>query len=268
MIPDVRSSPAFRLAQATVVVAAVAFLLAVVVAGGDDGAGEPGRAGFDLVPFQPGGPAGVVHLERRGPRLLGTVAVWGLAPGTRHYAALRGPGARCGGPLAQVAAALPRLTADENGVAAARVDVPRPQDAFEAGVAVTVHTGPDPGSSAVACGVARGGPRLTPAILSALGGRDAGAPGADVSALLQLEGGRPVGRDGPLLIRARRGDSVALGLRADEPDELRIEGYGLVVQVGPGTIARLAFRAGRPGRHAITGRTTGARPAAELVVEP
>jgi len=239
----------------------MALLLGVFVMRGGDG-GEPGtRAGLELVPFQPGGPAGTAFFEVTGDRLAGTVAVWGLAPGTRHFAALRGPGRRCD---TQITQPLPPLAADENGVAFARLDLPAPRlDSF----ALTVHAGADRRSSAVACGSAPGGPRLTPAQLTQLGGRATGAPGTEVSALLQLRDGRPIGRDGgPLAIEARRGDRVALALRADRPDELRIEGYGLAVQVGPGTIARLAFRADRAGTFAIVGRTTGGRPAATLTV--
>ncbi|MDP9384804.1 MAG: hypothetical protein M3P50_06170, partial [Actinomycetota bacterium] len=73
---------------------------------------------------------------------------------------------------------------------------------------------------------------------------------------------------GVQLIRARRGQRVALALRADEPDELRLDGYGLTVQVGPGTIARLSFVARRAGSFDLRGATSGPRPAARLIVEP
>lgn len=255
-----------RIVQALILCGAMALLLTVLVLGGEERAQ---RAGAELVPFQPGGPAGVLFLERRGDRLIGTRAVWGLAPGTRHHNALRGPGGRC---AAQITQRLPLLVADENGVAFGRIDAPVPRGAFAEGLALTVHAGPEPDSSAVACGTltaqGTGGRRLTAAQLTQLGGRDTGAPGTDVSALVQLRRGRPIGaaNGAPLEIRARRGDRVALALRADEPDELRIEGYGLAVQVGPGTTARLAFRADRTGTFAIAGRTTGARPAARLTV--
>lgn len=262
-----RSRP-IRLLQAFIVAAATAFLLAVVIAGGDAQAPVQ-RAGFELIPYQPGGPAGVVFLERSGGRLTGTQVVWGLEPGSRHYTALRGPGARCGGPLAQVVRALPPLVADENGVAFGRIDEPAPSQESAEGLGMTVHAGADPRSSAVACGTQEGGGRLTAAQLSALGGRETGAPGAGVSALVQLRRGRPI-RDprSVQLIRARRGQRVALALRADEPDELRLDGYGLTVQVGPGTIARLSFVARRAGAFDLRGATSGPRPAARLVVEP
>lgn len=261
MIWSVRS---VRIVQALIVCAAMGLLIGVIVLrDGEDGAAAE-RAGLELVPFQPGGPAGTAYLERAGDRLEGTLVVWGLAPGTRHFAALRGPGRSC---TAQVTQPLAPLVADENGVAFRRVAVPLPAGAFD-GLALTVHASAARRSSAVACGSLPGGRRLTPAQLTQLGGRETGAPGAEVSVLLQLRAGRPIGaRAGePLRIRARRGDSVALALRADEPDELRIEGYGLTVQVGPGTVARLAFRADRAGTFAVTGRTTGARPAAELAI--
>lgn len=241
----------------------MALLLGILVLRNGDDEGQ--RVGLELVPFQPGGPAGVAFLERSGDRLVGTRTVWGLAPGTRHHSALRGPGRSC---TAQVTQPLPPLVADENGVAFGRVDVPVPAGAFTDGLSLTVHAGPDRRSSAVACGTAPGGRRLALAQLTQLGGRDTGAPGTEVSALLQLRQGRPIGarRGEPKAIRARQGDRIALALRADEPDELRVEGYGLAVQVGPGTIARLAFRADRPGRFAVTGRTTGSQPAALLTV--
>jgi len=249
-----------RILQAVIVCAAMALLLGVFVLRGDPDELEV-RVGLELVPFQPGGPAGTAFLAGSAGRLTGTVTVWGLAPGTRHFAALRGPGRRCD---AQVTQPLPLLVADENGVAFARLDLPAPPLDE---VVLTVHSGAGRRSSAVACGSAPGGPRLSAAQLTQLGGRETGAPGTDVSALLQLEDGRPVGRPGgaPLPIRARRGDRVALALRADQPDELRLEGYDLTVQVGPGTIARLAFRADRAGTFAIAGRSTGG-PAATLTV--
>ncbi|MDP9384170.1 MAG: hypothetical protein M3P50_02865, partial [Actinomycetota bacterium] len=125
-----------RLVQAFVVAAATAFLLAVLIAGGDS-APAVQRAGFELIPYQPGGPAGVVFLERSGGRLTGTRVVWGLEPGSRHYNALRGPEARCRGRLAQVVRALPPLVADENGVAFGRVDEPAPSSASADGLALT-----------------------------------------------------------------------------------------------------------------------------------
>lgn len=253
---------AVRIVQGLIVCGAMALLLGVIVLREDETRVQ--RLGLELVPFQPGGPAGTAFLERRGDRLVGTIAVWGLQPGTRHFVALRGPGPRC---PAQITAALPPLASDENGVAFGRVNGSLPADAFGDGLALTVHARADGGSPAVACGAAPSGRKLTPADLTQLGGRETGAPGARVSALVQLQEGRPVGRRGPLVIRARRGERVALALRADAPDELRVEGYGLAVQVGPGTIARLAFRADRIGRFAIAGRTTGGRPAAVLLVE-
>jgi hypothetical protein len=253
---------AVRILQALIVCGAMALLLGLLVLREDDV--PPQRVGFELVPFQPGGPAGTAFLERRGDRLVGTLTVWGLQPGTRHFVALRGPGPRC---PAQITSALAPLASDENGVAFGRVDEPIPADAFGDGLALTVHARVDAGSAAVACGAAPGGRRLSQADLTQLGGRETGEPGTQVSALLQLRDGRPVGRRGPLEIRARRGEQVALALRADAPDELQVEGYGLAVQVGPGTIARLAFRADRPGRFAIAGRTTGDRPAGVLIVE-
>ena len=257
-----------RILQAFIVSAAVTFLLAVILTGGSTERPVP-RTGFELVPFEAGGPAGVAYLERGTRRITGTLAVWGLAPGTRHYAALRGPGARCRGRLAQIVRALPPLVADENGVAFGRIDEPAPSEESAAGLGLTVHADADAGSSAVACGTATGGPRLTAAQLSALGGRETGAPGTAVSALVQLRAGRPIADPGGVqVIRARRGQRVALALRADEPDELRLAGYGLTVQVGPGTIARLSLTASKAGSFALSGRTTRGRPVARLVVQP
>jgi hypothetical protein len=145
----------FRLGQAIAVVAAVAFLLAVVIAGGQSPAPAGLRAGFELGPQRAGGPSGVAYLAARGGRLTGHVAVWGLAPGSRHAAALRGPDGGCGGGgLAQVVAPLPVLAAGSDGVAFARIDVARPSTGFGDGLALTVHAGADPAGPALACGAA------------------------------------------------------------------------------------------------------------------
>ncbi len=144
----------FRLGQAIAVVLAVAFILGVIILRADDPRAATARAGFDLAPGRPGGPVGLVYLEAARSRLTGTVVVWRLRPGARHGAALRGPGARCPGPGAQVVAPLRPLVAGEDGVASARIDVPLPSTGFDDGLGLTVHAGTDPATATVACGIA------------------------------------------------------------------------------------------------------------------
>jgi len=81
---------------------------------------------------------------------------------------------------------------------------------------------------------------------------------------VQVVRGRAQGE--PPTLRARRGQTVTLALRADLPDGIALEGLGLAVQVGPGTIARLTFTATRTGTSALRGRVAGGPVLARLQV--
>ena len=237
---------------------AVALLLAT--------AGREGRADFELLPVNPGGPVGLGHLESDGDRVRGRIAVWGLGPGSRHRAELRAGACRPeGAQSATIVRTLPELVADPNGVAFARVDGRSRDGVVESGRYLMVYSGPGPApaNARVACGDLFGGPALEPAALASVG------PGAAVrsqaSTIVQLRDGRPIG--GPQQIEVRSGDRVALAVRSDLPDEIEIGGsVGLSQQVGPGTIARFSFLVPDPGRFEVRARTAGARPVAVLRV--
>ena len=252
-----------RLAALTVLLGAgagAAIALAAVSSRAD-------RADFELIPINPGGPVGLAHLEQDGKRLRGRIAVWGLGPGSRHLAHLSGPGASCRPEARQVrrrAVVLPELVADPNGVAFARVSATAPEDVVRPGYYLMVYSGPRSvrGNARVACGDVFGGGRIAPAALASVG------PGAglraQVSTLIQLRNGRPIG--GPQQIVARAGDRVAIGVRSGLPDELEVGGLGLTHQVGPGTIARFSLVAPPPGRYPLRARTGGSEPVATLFV--
>jgi hypothetical protein len=241
----------------------VALAVLLLIAAGCDEERAP-TAGLELTPVNAGGPVGLAHLEAADGRARGWLAVWGLGPGSGHRAELRGPEARCPRAEGDTLAALPDLTADENGVAFARLDLPLGGDALATGNQLMVYANPrrSRGNARVACGQIGGGRRVSTAELTALG--PGSAARADVSAIVQLRGGRSVGP--AQRIEARVGDRVALALRADLADELEIVGLGLTQQVGPGTIARFSFRAPRAGSFPIAGTTTGGRAVARLVI--
>ncbi|MBA3420876.1 MAG: hypothetical protein H0U12_03120, partial [Thermoleophilaceae bacterium] len=233
------------------VVAGVAIAVVVLFLGRE-------QVDFELLPVNPGGPIGVAHLEQDGDRLRGRLVVWGLGPGSRHLAHLSGPSAACRPQVRQVrrrALVLPELVADPNGVAFARLDVRVSEDVVEPGYYLMVYSGPRSaaGNARVACGDLVGGGPIAPAAL-ATAGPGAGAR-TQTSTIVQLRDGRPIG--GPQQIAARPGDRVALAVRSDLPDEIRLGGLGLTQQVGPGTIARFSLVAPRPGRYPLRARTGG-----------
>ena len=250
------------LAAALVALAAVTVASVLVVAS----AGRDEVADFELLPVNPGGPVGLAHLERDGDRVRGRIAVWGLGPGSRHRAELRAGACRPEGEqTARIVVTLPELVADPNGVAFARVDARAGEAVVEPGRYLMVYSGPGPApaNARVSCGDLFGGAQLRPAALAGVG------PGAgarsEASTILQLRDGRPIG--GPQRIEVRAGERVALAVRSDLPDEVRIGGsLGLSQQVGPGTIVRFSFLAPGPGRFEVRARTAGARPVALLDV--
>jgi hypothetical protein len=228
---------------------------------------DPARADFELLPLNPGGPVGVAQLQQEDDRLEGRIVVWGLGPGSRHLVHLRGPGAACrpeGAQRAPRALALPELVADPNGVAFARVRARAEDDVVEPGHLLMVFAGPGAAraNTRVACGDLFDGGAIGAAALASVG-PGAGAR-AEVSTIIQLRGGRPIG--GPQRIAARAGERVALAIRSDLPDEVTIAGLGLTNQVGPETIARFSFVPARPGRFELRARIAPDEPVAILDV--
>ncbi len=209
---------------------AVAALVAVVIGVTRDDADDAAEASFALRPLRPGGPLGLV--ARAGERW--RLVVWGLEPSSRHRVEL-GRSCEGGRPVAV-------LDANANGVAYGTF-------AAQEDGALLVRSSEGP-TAVVACG-----PRGEPAAaeLSAAGpGAAARTDGA--AGLLQLGEGAP-----PVVVRARAGRAVALAVRSRRPGELRVDGLGLAVQVGPGTIARLAVVPPRAGAFPIrfAGATVG-----------
>lgn len=231
---------------AILVVCALGFLLAGLALGGLVNSDAVRPAALELRPVKPGGPAGLASVGRVEGETVGPLAVWGLEPGSRHRVEVAVACAEQGLP------AVDELVAGPNGVAFGRIRAP----VISGGtVAVTVFSAADEaaGNPRVACGqgpLEAGGvpPQpLSPAELALVGPGDAAR--ADVSALVQLEGGEPVG--GVREIRAAPDDVVALGVRSDVPDQVALDGLGVTVQAGPGVISRFSVRVQEPGRYPI-----------------
>lgn len=219
--------------------------------------GERRTVSVELPPVRPGGPLGVAELGVDGEDVTARIAAWGFAPGTRHQVTL-GDGACPPGAPPRRPTELGELVADAHGVAFGRLRAPARDGAgtaLDPERVITVYGGPrgTPRNSRVACAPVGDGRRIAPADVAGAGPGE--ATRADVSSFVQVVGGRTIG-PAPV-VRARRGDSVGLGLRADLPDVLALEGYGLSHQVGPGTIARFTFRADRAGSFALRGRLDG-----------
>ena len=225
------------------------------------GAGEVRTASFELAPFEDGGPLGVAHLEQDGKAVRGWVAVWGLRPGSSHAAHLGPTGASCRRLPSDPRLRLPALHADEDGVAFGRFAARGEAPVADARWALTVHTG-DARSARAACGAAAPGQRLSEAALTAAG--PSGARVAPVAGLVQLRGGRPVGRVRTL--RGRVGERLAVAVRSDRRDELSLDGLGLAFQVGPGQVARFTLRPRRPGVATLRGPSTAGRAVLRIVV--
>jgi len=226
---------------------------ATVLAAGCGG-GEVRTAGFELVPFEDGGPPAVAYLEQDGDRVRGWVVAWGLRPGSPHAAHLGPTGADCARRPPDPRVRLPVLRADENGVAFRRFTVSAEEDVAGPRWALTVHTA-DEQSARAACGAADPGRRLSEAALTAAG--PSSAARADVAGLVQLRGGRPVG--GVRTLRVRVGERVAIAVRSDRRDELALRGLGLTFQVGPGQVARFSVRPRRSVDATLAGPSTDGR---------
>jgi hypothetical protein len=70
-----------------------------------------------------------------------------------------------------------------------------------------------------------------------------------VRIVVRVQGGRPVG--GIARATATQGDPVLLIVRSDVADHVHVHGYDLMGDVGPGSPARMQFRARLTGRFEI-----------------
>lgn len=91
-----------------------------------------------ISPTTDGGPHGVGLFRQTGTRLTGWVAVWGLAPHSRHAVHFHGPKSACG-QKADPVAAHADLRADGRGVAHANVDVVSRMQVLRKGFYYNVH---------------------------------------------------------------------------------------------------------------------------------
>jgi hypothetical protein len=80
-----------------------------------------------------------------------------------------------------------------------------------------------------------------------------------------VRGGRPV--DGIARATANEGDSVLVIVRSDVADHVHVHGYDLMGDVGPGSPARMQFRASLTGRFEIELEDRGQQ-IAQLTVVP
>jgi len=232
---------------------ALGLLLAGLALGGLVNSDAVRPAALELRPVEPGGPAGLASVGRVEGETVGPLAVWGLEPGSRHRVEVA---IACG---EEGLPAVDNLVAGPNGVAFGRMRAP----VISGGtVAVTVFStaGEEAdGNPRVACGqgpLEAGGvpPQpLSPAELALVGPGEAAS--ADVSGLIQLKRGEPVG--GVREIRAAPDDVVALGVRSDVPDQVALDGLGVTVQAGPGVISRFSVRVTEPGRYPIRAGSAG-----------
>lgn len=237
---------------AILVVCALGLLLAGLALGGLVRSDVVRPAAVELQPVEPGGPVGLASVGRVDGKTVGPLAVWGLEPGSRHRVEVA---LTCGD---QGLPAVDELVAGPDGVAFARMRAP----VISGGrVAVTVLSAADEadGDPRVACGegpLEAGGVPPEPLSPAEVALAVPGEPArADVSALVELEGGEPVG--GRQEIRAAPGDVVALGVRSDVPDQVALDGLGVTVQAGPGVLSRFSVRVQEPGRYPIRALSAG-----------
>ena len=83
--------------------------------------------------------------------------------------------------------------------------------------------------------------------------------------VVRVQGGRPVG--GIARATARQGEPVLLIVRSDVADHVHVHGYDLMGDVGPGSPARMQFRARLTGRFEIELEDRGQQ-IAQLTVLP
>jgi len=87
---------------------------------------------------------------------------------------------------------------------------------------------------------------------------------------IQIRGGEPVG--GPPDIKVKKGDTVAIVVSADAPDEIHLHGYDIVKKAAPGQPARFTFKATFEGEFEIESHVAedaGRAPVVgTLIVEP
>ena len=86
-----------------------------------------------------------------------------------------------------------------------------------------------------------------------------------VRMVVRVQGGRPVG--GIARATARQGEPVLLIVRSDVADHVHVHGYDLMGDVGPGSPARMQFRARLTGRFEIELEDRGQQ-IAQLTVLP
>ncbi len=86
-----------------------------------------------------------------------------------------------------------------------------------------------------------------------------------VRMVVRVQGGRPVG--GIARATARQGEPVLLIVRSDVADHVHVHGYDLIGDVGPGSPARMQFRARLTGRFEIELEDRGQQ-IAQLTVLP
>jgi plastocyanin len=87
---------------------------------------------------------------------------------------------------------------------------------------------------------------------------------------IQIRGGEVVG--GPAEIQAKNGDTVAIVVSADAPDDIHLHGYDIEKKAAPGQPARFRFKANLEGEFEIESHVAedaGRNPLlATLIVEP
>jgi FtsP/CotA-like multicopper oxidase with cupredoxin domain len=74
---------------------------------------------------------------------------------------------------------------------------------------------------------------------------EAPAPPEPVVARIRIRGGEVAG--GPVEIKAKKGDTVAIMVSADAPDEIHLHGYDIEKTAAPGQPARFLFKANLEG---------------------
>ena len=99
---------------------------------------------------------------------------------------------------------------------------------------------------------------------------EAPAPPEPEVTRIEIRGGQVVG--GPAEIKAKNGDTVAIVVSADAPDDIHLHGYDIEKKAAPGQPARFRFKANLEGEFEIESHLAedaGRNPLlATLIVEP
>lgn len=183
------------LAKRSLVLAAVAALVALVVAGCGGSSGSNTDASVALKPIESGsmemsggemesmeagetteGPTGMLmaastahgtaELEQKGDKLTGTITVTGLEPNSSHAEHLHGPDGSCEPKkmVSNMAVVLPDLEANAKGEATAKVDFTVHQKVVEPGYFIMVHEEPTPAAEKDQIGAAPASPAFMQAL--------------------------------------------------------------------------------------------------------